>query len=223
MIWVAAAAVLLIAGGTWFLAKTAAARLVVFAIGAVAIATYWFIGRPDMPDKPLAGRLAELEQQASASFETMEFDQLMALAQKRAQEDPTAPGPHMAMGELFKAVGRPSEAILAYQATLRRDPDFQPAIKALADLLFRMSGAVDTSTRDLYRRAFELDPSDLRLGYMAGLGDWQAGDRDRAEAIWADIEARTPEEDPRREMFRAIREAFTSETPETPADTQPPT
>lgn len=219
--WIAAIAVVLAAGATFFLAKSRNSRIVVLACFLAAAGAYWVIGRPDMPDRPLAGRLAEIERQANADIDTLSLDQIMALAQKRAQEDPSLPGPHMVMGEILAAAGRPNEAILAYQAALRRDPDFQPAVKSLADLLFKMSGRVDASARQLYHRAYELDPSDLRLGYMAGLGDWQAGERETAEALWADIEARTPEGDPRRQMFQAIRDAFTGEEAPVPTEAPP--
>jgi cytochrome c-type biogenesis protein CcmH/NrfG len=95
---------------------------------------------------------------------------------------------------------------------MRLDPDNQEVVKQAADTLFRDSGAVGPEAAELYRRAYELDPTDLRMGYLAGVGDWQAGRRAEAEALWADIEAKTPAGDPRAQMFQALRETFAPES-----------
>lgn len=192
------------------------------AAGLLAIGAYWFLGKPGMMDEPLSDRIAELEKQARTAADTLTGDQMMAIIQKRAQESPKDPEPHKYMGDLLAAVGNPNEAILAYQSALRRDPDYRPAIEALADLLFKLSGRVDPSTRDLYRRAYELDPSDLRIGYFAALGDWQEGKRAEADAEFDRIEALAPEGDQRRQMFKAIRDTFATDKPPEPPPENPP-
>ena len=48
---------------------------------------------------------------------------------------------------------------------------------------------------------------------LAGIGDWKAGRKEEAEKIWADVEARTPEGDPRRGMYKALREMFGVDPP----------
>lgn len=199
-------------------------RIIVAAAALGGVAAYWFIGKPGMPDSPLTDRLAEIEAQAATSAETLRGDQMMALIQKRAQEAPEDPLPHKFMGDLLAAAGSPNEAILAYQSALRRDPDHAPALRSLADLLFKMSGRVDAATRDLYLHAFQLTPDDLRVGYMAGVGMWQAGNRAEAESLWASIEAKTPDGDPRLQMFQAIRETFATDAAnpaESPAEPTP--
>lgn len=213
MIWILIVAAALTAGGVWFLANTTRTRIVVALAALAGVAAYWFIGKPDMPDRPLEARLDEIEDQARTSADTLTGEQMMAIIQKRAQDAPNDPEPHKYMGDLLAAAGAPNEAILAYQSALRRNPDFQPALKSLADLLFKLSGRVDPSTRDLYLHAYQVDQTDLRVGYMAGVGEWQAGRRAEAEALWASIEAKTAEDDPRRGMFQAIRETFAVETP----------
>lgn len=215
MIWIGLIAALIVAAGTLFLAKGTRARIVVGLAGLAAVGAYFVLGKPDMPDEPLAQRLAVLEKsaQGGANIEDFTLDQIMAIAQKRALENPKDPMPHKIMGDLLAAVGRPNEAIMAYQSALRRDPAFKPAIESLADTAFKMSGRIDAPTATLYRRAFELDPADLRLGYMAAVGDWQAGEKDKANAEMDAIEAQAPEGDPRREMFKALRETFASDAP----------
>jgi cytochrome c-type biogenesis protein CcmH len=194
-----------------FVARDLMTRVVIAACVAAGLGAYAWLGAPGMPDAPLSGRLAELEARASESAESMTGEEIMALLQKRASESPQDPNPHKFMGDLLASAGQADEAMMAYQSALRRDPAFQPALKAMADLSFKMSGTIDERTAALYKAAFQLDPSDLRIGYMAGIGDWNAGRREEALALWADIEARVAAEDPRAQMFRALKETFAPE------------
>jgi len=211
MIWMAATAVLIGAGLALWAARDLRSRIAVGLALLAGLGGYAVLGSADKPDAPLASRLDELEAKAGASAESMTGDEIMALLQKRASDSPEDPNPHKFMGDLLASAGRPEEAMMAYQSALRRDPAFQPALKALADLSFRMSGEIDAATAALYKAAFQLDPDDLRLGYMAGVGDWKAGRREEALALWADIEARVAPDDPRAQIFRALKETFAPE------------
>jgi cytochrome c-type biogenesis protein CcmH/NrfG len=209
VIWLALVALACVGGGAWFIAKSMRTRVIVLVAGLAAVGGYWVIGHPGMADEPLAGRLDELEKQAQTGAASMTADQLMALIQKRGLEKPNDPEPHKYMGDLLEATGRPQDAILAYQSALRRNPDFLPAIVALADLLFKMSADVEPATGPLYQRAHELNPSDQRITFMAGIGAWKEGRKDEAEALWAEAESKTPADDPKQGMYRALREMFT--------------
>jgi len=208
VIWIGLVAVVVAVGGSWIVANTLRSRAVVLAAAAVGILCYVFIGQPAKPDQPLSARLEELDKRSRTGAETMTPDQLMALLQKRALDDPADPNAHKFMGDLLESVGRVDEAVMAYQSALRRDPEFQPALKDLADLLFKRSGAVDAYTTELYRAAYRQAPDDARIGFMAALGDYQAGKVAEAEAEWARIEAPLAAEDPRRQMFQAFRNVY---------------
>lgn len=213
MIWIALVCVFALAAGTLLLAKTMRTRLLIGAAGLLAIGGYWIVGKPDMGDEPLSMRLESLESQARTAADTLTPDQMMALIEKRAKEKPNDPEPHKYMGDLLKATGRPGEAIMAYQSALRRDPNYQPAIKALADAIFESSGEFTPDLTALYHRAYELDPTDLRIGYFAAIGDWRAGDKAKAEEEFKKIEAQAPAGDPRLRMFAAMRAQFASDQP----------
>jgi cytochrome c-type biogenesis protein CcmH/NrfG len=218
LIWLIVVAVVFVAGGAWFVSRSMAVRAVVAAAGVAAVAGYWLLGRPAMQDNPLGQRLSEIEKLSS---EQLNGAQLMALAQKRAQEKPNDPGPHIAMGMLMEMAGQPNEAMMAYEAALRRSPEEVEVISRLADLRFKMTGDVDAATSALYHEWFKQRPDELRVGYLAGIGDWKAGRREEAEKIWADVEARTPEGDPRRGMYKALREMFGVDPP-SPGQPQTP-
>jgi cytochrome c-type biogenesis protein CcmH len=210
LIWILVVAVVFVAGGAWFVSRSMAVRGIVAAAGVAAVAAYWLLGKPAMHDNPLDQRLTEIEK---LSTDKLDGAQLMALAQKRAHEEPNNPGPHIAMGVLMEMAGQPNEAMMAYEAALRRAPDEVEVISRLADLRFKMTGDVDAATSALYHEWFKQRPEELRVGYLAGIGDWKAGRKEEAEKIWADVEARTPASDPRRGMYKALREMFGVDPP----------
>ena len=207
MIWLALVAVVFVVGGAWLVTRSWLMRGIVFFAGLAAVIAYMVIGHPDMRDEPLAGRLAEVEKQARVNPESMTAAELMALAQKRAQEDPKSPMPHWLMGEILEASGQPNEAMLAYESALRRDPNHLPTIKNLADLRFKMSGQFDEATTALYHQVFAAEPDNWRVGYFAGIGDWQNGRKEQAEALWISIEARNPPPQ-MKQMFAAFQAEY---------------
>lgn len=203
LVLVAALAAVLWIARDWRGRSAAAFLLAAGAFGYVAL------GRPDIADQPYDARLEAL---AAIDPEQLRGDQAMALLKRRAREAPDDPRPVFLTGQIYAAAGERDQAVFAYQSALRRDAGFVPAMKALADLLFMSSGGqVGEDALRLYRRAFELQPDDLRVGYMAALGDWQAGNREQAEAEFARLSAGLAAEDPRLQMFKALREAFATE------------
>jgi cytochrome c-type biogenesis protein CcmH len=190
LIWIILVAVVVVIGGSWLVAKSMRTRAVVFVAALLAVGGYAVVGKPNKPDLPLSGRIEELEQQAKKTPENITPDQIMAIAERRSKEHPKDPQPHYIMGVLLKGTGKPNEAMLAFESALRRDPKFVPAMVALADLLFESGDVVTADAQRLYQEAFTLQPADLRLGYMTGVGDWQAGKKDEAEKLWASLDAR---------------------------------
>jgi cytochrome c-type biogenesis protein CcmH/NrfG len=236
LIWLIAVAVVFVAGGTWFVAKSMQTRVVVLGLGLVAVAAYWLTGRPDMSDRPLEVRIAEIEDLARRAPEQLDENQTIALAMKRAQEQPKDPIPHLFIGKMYESLAAKAQANAmalaqagkeqeanreaakieesltkaqeAYGAVLRRDPNNVEAITDLADLRFKTTGEVDGFTTQLYQAAFKAQPDHFRLGYLAGIGMWLEGRKDEAEALWADINARAPAAGPERQMFAALRQMF---------------
>lgn len=213
MIWLVLVAVVFVAGGTWFVAKSMQTRAVVLVAGLAAVGIYWMLGRPDMPDEPLEGRIESIEALAQRDPQSMRVDQVIALAQKRALQNPKDAAPHWIMGKMLEASNNPQGALLAYESALRRDPNNIDVVSDLADLRFKMSGQVDAATTQLYQQAFEARPDNLRIGYLAGIGLWLQGKKDEAEALWAGINAKASETGPERQMFAALRQMFGIDPP----------
>lgn len=185
------------------------------------MSAYWLIGRPAMPDAPLDHRIEGLEELAKRDPESLRVDQVIALAQKRAQDRPEEAQPHWIIGKMLEASNDVEGAQLAYQSALKRDPRDVNSLISLADLRFKSSAQVDLATTDLYQQAFAIKPDNFRIGYLAGIGLWKQGKREEAERLWADINARAPMDGPERQMFAALRQMFGIDPAEAPPAGKP--
>jgi cytochrome c-type biogenesis protein CcmH/NrfG len=244
VIWLVLVAVVFVAGGTWLVAKSIPTRLAVLALGLAGVGTYWFIGQPGMSDRPLEVRLAEIEQMIRTSPEQLDEKQAIAIAERRAREQPTDATPHLMIARMYESMAQKAQAegmrlvqggdeqaaaaqaaimqesLLkaeeAFSESLRRDPSNPEVIADLADLRFKTTGEVDARTTRLYQAAFQANPDRFRYGYLAGIGLWLQGQKAEAEALWADIDKRAPAEGPERGMFAALRQMFGIDPPATP-------
>ena len=179
---------------------------------AVGVAGYVLVGKPGAGDQPMSLRQAALAQKVATDPQSLSPAELLSRLEQAAKDQPDAPEPHFFIAEMLRAQGRPQDALRAYQSALRRSSDHVPALVALSDVLVELSGgAVGPDATRLYARAYELDDTQVRAGMFAAMGAAQAGDQEKAEQAMRYIYARLPEDDPRRERFRAMIEAIGEE------------
>ncbi|HAE28594.1 MULTISPECIES: tetratricopeptide repeat protein [Hyphomonas] len=172
---------------------------------AIAVAGYLAVGKPGMPDNPMAERQAGLADKIANAPETLTPAETLSRLELATRQRPNDPQPHFFIGEMLRAEGRPEDAARAYQSALRRDENFVPALVSLADTLVALSGGgVSPQATRLYGRAYELDQSQVRAGMWAAMGAAQAGDQDKAEQAMRYIYNNLPEDDPRRERFKGM-------------------
>jgi cytochrome c-type biogenesis protein CcmH/NrfG len=220
LIWLVIVAVVFVGGGSFLVAKKWRTRGIVFFAGLAAALVYLIVGKPEMPDEPLAGRLADIEKRIQNDPNSMTLADAMALAQKRAQDAPKDAMPHFIMGQILEQAGQANEALMAYESAMRRDPSHIPTLTNIADLRFRLTGGFDEATTELYHRVYKAEPDNWRAGYFAGVGDWLNGRKDEAEALWTELEARNPPPE-MKQMFAAFQETFKIvRQPANPAQTQ---
>lgn len=161
------------------------AVIVVLLVSLLATAAYALVGSPHLKDQPYRKRIAEIEAREAT---TLTLSERLAVAEQQVREYPDAPLPHFIIGEIMRGQGRGSDAVRAYQSALRRDPSFVPALVSLADVLTVLnSGRVGADAKRFYSRAIAIDPKQVHAGFMAGLADWQAGDRPLARSRWAAV------------------------------------
>jgi cytochrome c-type biogenesis protein CcmH len=169
------------------------------------IAGYVVIGKPGMGDQPMSARQAALAEKIRTDPQSLTAAETLSRLEQAMRDNPKAPEPHFFIGEMLRAQGRPDDALRAYQSALRRNEDFVPALVSLADVLVEIgNGAVSPDATRLYARAYQLDETQVRAGMWAAMGAAQAGDQEKAEQAMRYIYARLPEDDPRRERFRAM-------------------
>jgi cytochrome c-type biogenesis protein CcmH len=172
-------------------------------------AGYAVIGQPGMADQPMSSRQAALMEKIRNDPQSLSPAETLSRLEQAIKDQPDAPEPHFFIGEMLRAQGRPEDALRAYQSSLRRNPDFVPALVALGDVLVELGGgAVSPDATRLFGRAYELDETQVRAGMFAAMGAAQAGDQAKAEQAMRYIYSRLPEDDPRRERFRAMIEAI---------------
>ena len=192
--------------------------LILAACLVAGVAGYAVIGKPGMGDQPMSARQAALAEKIRTDPQSLTPAETLSRLEQAMRDNPDAPEPHFFIGEMLRAQGRPDDALRAYQSALRRNEDFVPALMALADVLVELgNGAVSADATRLYARAYQLDETQVRAGMWAAMGAAQAGDQEKAEQAMRYIYARLPEDDPRRERFRAMIEAIGEGGAETPA------
>lgn len=88
-------------------------------------------------------------------------------------------------GRVQEAAGRPQEALADYQATLRKMPDFAPALAAAASL-YSTRGAHGKAVK-LMERAVSIDPANP--AYARALAEVydRAGQKDKARALYQEL------------------------------------
>jgi cytochrome c-type biogenesis protein CcmH/NrfG len=244
LIWVALVAVVFVAGGAWLIAKSMQTRLIVLGLGIAGVAAYWVYGRPDMSDQPLEARMETIDALIRTNPESLSEQQVIAVAERQARKEPEAAMPLIMIARMYESLAQKEQAEgmaliqggneqgaaekaaamqesltraeESYREALRRDPRNAEAAGEMADLRFKTTGEVDATTTQLYQMAFAARPDQLRIGYLAGIGLWLQGKKEEAEALWADIDARTPADGPQRQMFAALRQMFGVDSPPSP-------
>jgi cytochrome c-type biogenesis protein CcmH/NrfG len=173
-------------------------------------------------DASTLSSLPRLSQKLLQDPESLTGVQMLALIQERVKSAPEDSEAHRMMGEIYVSSGHVDRADVAFGEALRLAPNNRTILKTWADGRFKATQTIDPTTSDLYGRAYKLDTSDLRIGYMAGIGLWLQGKKAEAEAIWADVDRRAPDGGPERQMFAALRQMFEVDAPAPPTNGNPP-
>ncbi len=172
---------------TFWIGKSWPVRAGIFGALAAGIGFYAYLGAPNTPDLPLAGRLESLREMDP---QKVTAEQWIALLNERAQEDPEDPLPFKFIGDILIQQGKVDEAITAYQTALRRDPQYVEALTPLADALVAREGRrVTEQAQQIYMAAFAANTRDVTAAFMPGMKFWLEGDREGARAWWAEAKS----------------------------------
>lgn len=244
MIWILLVAVVFVGGGAWVIARSMQTRAIVAGLGVVAVAAYWFIGHPNMADEPLETRLVRIEDQLKINPASVDARSVIAVVEHKIRERPDDPTGYVLVARAYKSLGAEAQmkamqfsqagdeananreaasaqdsmekAEMAFVDYMKRGGDDTKAMGELADLRFTRTTDVDEFTGTLYQNAFAANPDEVRFGFLAGIGLWKQGKKAEAEALWADVDKRTPPDAPIRNMYAAMRQMFGVDQPATP-------
>ena len=146
-------------------------------IAIIALGSYAWLGRPDLPAAPLATRdaVAEGEQTLEAAIETIE---------QRLTEAPDDLRGWSVIAPAYVQLGRYGDAVRALRRVNELAPPTADSLTDLAEaLMMQQGGSLVGEPLELVRRAYALDPSHVRsLYYIAGeetrVGEFEAAIRD---------------------------------------------
>jgi cytochrome c-type biogenesis protein CcmH len=173
-------------------------------VGVVAIAAltaYLVVGRPELADAPYAARLEALKQRDPSTFSV---DEALAVLAEAAREHPADPLPHFYSGQLLLDQGRAEEAIHAFDAALRRQPENAEALLGLGRAMVRVDeGRVSPEAIAVFQQAAQLtnDPAPWIYQAMAAMEDGRSADVRR---LWGEALQRMTPDDPRRAMAQQM-------------------
>jgi cytochrome c-type biogenesis protein CcmH len=169
------------------LRAVSAIAVVVFLLGGLGL--YLDLGRPDLPDRPIASRAEEIAAiQHAQSVNSDRIDVLNRaisdLSQKLIQ-DPTNLKGWELLGASLMALGRPVEAQTAFLEAIKlsdRDGDY---LAMYAESLIRGdNGQINATARGVLKEAATSNSTDPRIQYYLGLSDAQDGNIAAAVDRW---------------------------------------
>lgn len=132
------------------------------------------------------------------------LDELIAMAEKRLQEDPDDVRGWRVIAPIYMRRGQFSRAQNAFRNLIRLDGDTPQLMQALAEAIVLGSGnQVDEEARKLFSRVREAQPENDRAGYFLGLAAMQSGDVAAAQNIWQEMLQRAKGDEPWIEAVRA--------------------
>ena len=177
-------------------------------ISTIALLTYLFVGRPELPDAPYAARLEALKQRDPRSYSA---EEALAILNEAARERPEDPLPHFYAGQLLLGQGRAEEAARAYDAALRRDPRSAEALMGLGRAMVSIEGGVvSPEALAAFEQASTLtnDPAPWIYQAMAAM---ERNDESAARRLWGEAYERMAIGDPRREMALRMSQGLPQE------------
>lgn len=160
------------------------AMILVFLLGGVGL--YHYLGRPDLPDRPLSERAEEIDAYGTLEARLKEIMQGLAV-------DPSDPAAWQEAGFLLIVMGRPEQAAEAYRQALANGADNSDTYLGLAEaLVLANGGEVNEEARKALAAALERDPGNARALYYAGLALEQDGKKEEALSLWIELAKGVP-------------------------------
>lgn len=167
-------------------ARRVAGMAAVVAMPLLALGLYVSLGSPDMPDEPLAARLA-------APPDHQDMAVLLARVEQHLAANPDDTRGWQVVAPVYVRLGRNDDAAVAFGNIVRLLGSNVETEGDLGEAIVRANqGLVTADARAAFVRAADSDPKDIRARFYLALADAQAGRRDAAVAALTALIAEAP-------------------------------
>lgn len=168
-------------GEPWRPGQRWVAALLALLVPVGALAVYIAIGRPDLPDLPLASRDLEGETHTAASGTAPEaipsVEEMVARLEARLQREPEDVEGWLMLGRSSMVLGRFERAVEAYRRVKQLAPDMRGIDAALGEaIVMRAEGVVPPAAREAFEAELARNPDDPRARFYLALAHEQAGE-----------------------------------------------
>jgi cytochrome c-type biogenesis protein CcmH len=148
-------------------------------VAALALGTYAYLGRPDLPAEPLAQRTAE-------AVDGLSLDKAIQTIEARLKADPNDIRGWQVIAPVYMQMGRYADAVQALRKVNELAPPTPDSKADLAEALMMQSGgSVAGEPLQLFRDAVAMDPAHVRSLYYVASEETRTADYDAAARDWA--------------------------------------
>jgi cytochrome c-type biogenesis protein CcmH len=166
------------------------AALILVAVAAFALALYAVLGRPDLPDAPLADRMADAKSAKSVEAAIARLEAHLAASPDDAKG-------WAVIAPVYMHIGRYDDAANAFGELLRLDGESADRRAGYGEALVGAAGGVVTAdARAAFDKALVDQPGLPAARYYLGLAAEQDGDKPKAIAIYQGLLSETPADAP---------------------------
>jgi cytochrome c-type biogenesis protein CcmH len=163
---------------------------------------YWQIGNYKLPDVPRADRLNAAQRvmdeiQAGKQPDNIDMPAMLALIEKRVEDDPKEVASWHFLASNYLNAGRFTDAANAFDRIIAvTGPNAELYASMGEAMVFGNKGLLTEQSAAIFREALKLDPKDPKARYYDAMGLAQQGQKDAAkkafEALLVDSPANAP-------------------------------
>ena len=169
-----------------------AAVLVGIAIPVFAIGIYQWLGTPESISP--SGRTAATTDNATPSDMSAQISRMVTQLAQRLQENPADSEGWSMLGRSYLVLGRPDDAIAAYEKAVSLADDDPNLLVDYADALAMASGAqsLEGRPKQLIDKALAIDPDNQKGLWLAGTAAFERADFQQALDYWRKLYGMLP-------------------------------
>lgn len=178
----------------------AAATIVVLLVPVLTGSLYWFLGRPDLPER----LMARADQAPESPVGVPEIEGLVDKLRARLEAEPGDVRGWMLLARSYIMLQRYDEAAGAFtRASALQPSDPDPLLGRGEAEVFAADGMVTQRAEATFRAVLALDPKHPGARYYLALGRSQAGQLREALDAWLALAADSPADAPWQEALQA--------------------